>query len=107
MKRIVNYISFIILLLFLTGCFDQSDTSTVRMRLGNIPAANQIDEHSVIDKFLLLFSKPAYAQTTPFDITRIHVAVFNGEDALASESFRISEVWADNTIEFTVPAGAT
>lgn len=95
-----------VLFILLTGCYDGSNAAKVRINLGNLPIAHNVQQNSIIDKFLTLFLKPAYAQSAPGDVAAVHIGAFDiNNQLLASESININQFPANNTIEFEVPAG--
>jgi hypothetical protein len=92
-------------LILLTGCFDDSDTATVKINLGNIPVTKTA-EKSIFDRFSMFFVKEAFAQSIPGDITAVYLgAVDNSNRVLESEKISASGFPSDNIVTFEVPAG--
>ena len=107
MKKIIISLSTITVLVF-TGCFIDSDTATVRINLGNIPVA-KVEKKSLIDRFLMIFSKEAEAMAgnPPWDlnVTKVHLGAFDANNQLlAKKSILISSYPTNHIVEFDVPA---
>jgi hypothetical protein len=89
--------------LLFTGCYDDSNKATVRINLGNVPIAKQVEKKSIIDKVLSIFVKDAYAQV-PAGVIKVHLAAYRGDSLIAKESINAGGI-TSNVVEFIVPAG--
>ncbi len=96
----------------ITGCYDDSKNATVRINLGNIPIAKNIEKKSFIDKVFSVFVKDAYAQTvsdSPYSVETLHLAVYSEGKLFTTESFNGSEIAVDGSynsyVKFDAPAG--
>lgn len=90
-----------------TGCYDDSKNATVRINLGNMPVAKNVEKKSFIDKVFSVFVKDAYAQNlTDINIIKIHLAAYKGNNLIAHQSFETTGMSiTNNVVEFSVPAG--
>ena len=95
-------------ILFLSGCYESEKNATVRINIGNLPIAKQVEKKSLslIDKILLVFTKNAYAQTVPGSVKNVYLGVYEGEKFLTKLSLTVAEINAVNgIIDLTIPAG--
>ena len=89
--------------LLFTGCYDDSNKATVRINLGNMPIAKQVEKKSIIDKVFSIFVKDAYAQI-PAGVIKVHLAAYRGDSLIAKESINAGGI-TSNVVEFIVPSG--
>jgi hypothetical protein len=108
-KNIITILTFSAVVF--TGCYDDSKNATVRINLGNIPIAKQVDKKSLIDKIFSVFVKDAYAQTV-YDslfIQVVHIGVYSDGELITTESINGNDVAIDGSnnsyVELNVPAG--
>jgi len=108
MKRIIISLISILLLVF-SSCYDDSNKATVRINLGNMPIAKQVENKSFIDKVFSIFVKDAYAQTVPdapYFVRNIYLAAYREGTLIAKEKMDTTGMdAANNVVEFKVPAG--
>jgi len=108
MKKIILLLILIISLIVITGCYDNNDTATVRINLGNLPLAKQVEQKSLIDKILCFFSKEAYAYPSGNNLSKLHLVALKGDFRIALKSLDIStftEGEYTDIVELDVPAG--
>jgi hypothetical protein len=84
--------------LICAGCYKE-DTATVRINLGNIPVAQNIQQKSVLDRIRSFFVKDAYAAGYP-----IYIAAVKGNKPLEVVITNTGEI-NNHTVEMEVPAG--
>jgi hypothetical protein len=104
-KIIISAVS--VLLLIFSSCYNDDKNAIVRINLGSIPIAKQIENKSFIDKLLSVFVKDAYAQNLPeYGIIKIHLAAYRGSSRIAQQSFETTGMNVfNNMVEFSIPAG--
>jgi len=111
MKKInlISILAFSVILFI--GCYDDSKNAKVRINLGNIPVAKQIEKKSLIDKVFSIFVKDAYAQTAPsnYNVYVLHLAVYSGDILVAKESIDATDIAVDGSynsyVEVSAPSG--
>ncbi len=116
MKKIIISIATTSVFIF-TSCFTDSDTATVKINLGNIPVAKtaKVEKKSLIDRFLMIFTKEAVAQEVPewIYINKVHLGAFDEDNQLlidksisVTQKEEEEEGDIENTVvKFDVPAG--
>jgi len=105
MKKILISIVSILLFVF-SSCYDDSKNATVRINLGNIPITKQMEKRSIIDKIFSIFVNDAFAQTSPSDLVRLHIAAVKNGEVLTSVDLTKDEIDAEGSVvEFSVPEG--
>ncbi len=93
------------------GCYDEDKNATVRIKLGNIPIAQQVEKKSLFDKVFSMFVKDACAQqrlSEVYGVYNLHFAAFSGNTLLTNKSINVSNVYLDGKnsyAELSVPAG--
>jgi len=99
--KLITILTFVVLLF--PSCYNDSKNATVRINLGNMPIAKQVEKKSLIDKVFFFFLKDAFAQV-PFGVIRVHLAAYKGDSLIAKESIDAGEI-TSNVVEFSVPIG--
>lgn len=108
MKKLI-----ITLLIILTAvsvsCYDSSRNATVRINLGNMPVAGNMQGTFPERLHDIIFRKAwAQAQTADDLVDKVHIAALSGGTAIAVASIDASDVSTDGTsdyVELSVPAG--
>lgn len=104
MKKSVVLLILAISLTITSGCYDDNDTATVRISLGNLPIAKQAEKKPLIDMILCFFSREAVAQSAPADIIKLHLVALKNDFRIAVKSIDINSI-KNNTVDFEVPSG--
>lgn len=93
-------------LFFLSSCYNDDKNATVRINLGNIPIAKNIEQKSVFEKLFSIFIKSAHAQALPqdFGVIEIHLAALDGNKVIAKTALDTNGM-TSNIVLFSVPAG--
>ncbi len=104
MKKIILLI-YTVSVLIISGCYDDSKNANIRINLGGLLADQKVEQKSIIDRILLIFSKEAYAQTVPQDLLRIHIGIYSGSTLNDKKIIDIANIPVSQIIEFEVSAG--
>lgn len=106
MKKLNVLLILLFSAVLITGCYDDNKNATVRINLGNMPVAKNIQKRSFIDRVFSVFVKDAYAQTSPLDLIKLHVAAVKDGKVLSSIDFTKDEIDSEGSIvELPVPEG--
>jgi len=103
--KLITILTFVVLLF--TSCYNDSKNATVRINLGNMPIAKQVEKKSLIDKVFSVFVKDAFAVDLNNDmgVIKLHLAAYNGDILLSQESLDTTGMDTDNNVvDFTVSA---
>ncbi len=107
MKKIAITFILIFSITLISSCYDDNGTATVKINLGNIPMAQNLNKKSIIDRILCLFSTNAYAY--PYSsIIKLHLVAWQNDSPLALSTIDTSELILESptdAVEFEVPAG--
>lgn len=109
--KYIKFMSLIIVVLLLYGCYEEKDRAIVHINLSGMPIAKEIPQKSFLDKILMFFTKEAYA-AHPEYVKKLHLLALKNESLIALRSLDISEVVVKDpqkpyieTAEFEVPEG--
>jgi hypothetical protein len=98
MKKIIISILTITFLIAL-GCYKDDGTAKVRISLGNMPVAKNVQPRTFLDKVRSFFVRDAYAADPD-----IFIAAEKDNEILTTVSVNTAEI-TDSTVEMEVPAG--
>jgi hypothetical protein len=85
--------------LILSGCYKGDDTATVKLSLGNMPVAKNVQPRTFLDRIRSFFVKEAFAADPD-----VYIAAMKDDDVLLKVSLYSGEI-INNTVELEVPAG--
>jgi hypothetical protein len=109
MKKLHVIIIMLVSAVFIIGCYDDNKNAKVRINLGNIPIAKQIDKRSFLDRIFSVFVKDSYAQTVgDFSIQVVHFGIYAEGELIARESINGNDIAIEggtSYVELSVPAG--
>lgn len=109
MKKIIISLAAIFLLLFIS-CYNENRNATLRINLGNIPVANNIEKKSVLDWVFSFFMNDVYAQTITdnYSVDILHIGIYSGKNLVYKKSINGNEVEVSGNnsyVELEVPEG--
>ena len=86
-------------ILILSGCYKGDDIATIRISLGNLPVAKNVQPKTFLDRIRSFFVKDVYAASPD-----VYIAALKDDVALVNISLYSGDI-TNNTVELEVPAG--